>query len=346
VWALIGTMGGVGLTLFDLGRTEEQLGGLVVARPDQPAAALLAEELGPEAVRAGGGHDGAFFYAIARDPWHLDANSDALDAPRYRTQRILFPLLGWLGHPTGGGQGLVLSLFAVGVLALFVGAMGMGALSVTLRGPPWLAVLFPLMIGSFLSLRLTVADPLSMALVLVAVVLLLRGHLGWALVAATAAVLAKETAVLLLVGIAIHRRDRAGAVFAAVPAAVGAGWAIMLRLVIPFPGSSTPAFGPPLSGLFESVQFWARYDEPLGWMSITVALVLTVAALVKHGIRHPLAWAIILQLALLCVVTASVLGPERNASRAVLPLTVLAIVMLATPTDSARSQRALTDQVA
>lgn len=170
IWPLAGTAVAAMLALANLAGTREDLGDLVDARPGTPAAPLLERELGAHAVRPGGGHDGAYFYAVARDPFDLKTAAAYIDAPRYRLQRIAYPLLAWVLHPTGGGPGLVWAMFAVGVLAVFAGGVGTGALSASFGGPAWPAVAFGLMPGTVLSLRISVADPLALALVVWALV--------------------------------------------------------------------------------------------------------------------------------------------------------------------------------
>ena len=127
LWALVGTLLGVGLAVMNLVSTRDQLGGLVVTSPKLPAASVIGPDLGDDAVKASGAHDGAFFYLLARQPMHLDRVAPSLDRPRYRSQRILFPVLGWALHPSGGGPGLVWALFAVGVAGVAAGAVAMGA---------------------------------------------------------------------------------------------------------------------------------------------------------------------------------------------------------------------------
>ncbi|MEZ5134062.1 MAG: hypothetical protein R2699_03130 [Acidimicrobiales bacterium] len=59
------------LMLANLSSTRDTFGGLVVAQPDALAAPVLRAELGDDAVGPGG-HDSAYFYVVARDPFDLD----------------------------------------------------------------------------------------------------------------------------------------------------------------------------------------------------------------------------------------------------------------------------------
>jgi len=330
-WVLVGLLASVGGVLYNLSATESELGGLVDTRAESTAAPLIDAELGPNAMKPGGYHDGAFFYAIARDPWHPDRVAAHLDGPRYRLQRILYPTMAWALHPTGGGQGLVWALFAVGIVSLAIGAYALGALSVTLGGRPWPAVLFPLLFGSVVSLRISVSDPTALACALLALALYFRGMLPAAILAATASVLAKEPTLLIFAGLLLWRRDRATLALFAVPAAAGGLWALYLLVAIPTGGEHTPAFAPPFTGLVESFRFWAKGYEPVGLMNLLTGVGIGLYALVKRGFRHPLAWIVAVQLAFLTVLTAAVLAPERNSSRQVMALVALGALMLATP---------------
>jgi hypothetical protein len=98
------------------------------------------------------------------------------------------------------GTPLIWALFAVGLAGAFGGAIATGALATMWRGPAWLAAVFPLLPGTWWSLRVTVSDALALALVLGALALAARSRRGPALALAVLAVLAKEPAILVLLG--------------------------------------------------------------------------------------------------------------------------------------------------
>jgi hypothetical protein len=271
------------------------------------------------------GHDGGFFYVVARDGLHLRAAGPVLDRPRYRAQRILFPVLAWLLHPSGGGRGLVVAMFLVGVAALFAGGVVLGSLSVTLRGPPWLALVFPLLPGSLFSLNLSVPDALALVLALAAVTFDLRRHGGAALVAAVAAGLTRESVLLVLLGYALWRRDRIGARLIGVPAAVVAVWWLALRLVYPRPEPRVTEFDP-VHGLWAAARYWAHGGDQFALVALLLALVAGCYALQRGAWRRPLGWAIVLQLAFLPLLSSSVLALTENGTRTTLPLLAMALV--------------------
>lgn len=330
-WAVLGTVLAVSIVLLDVARNSDTVGGLIHTGPSGPAAALMRLDFPDEAQFANGEHDGPMVYAIARAPMHLSEVAESLDRPRYRLQHPLLPWLGWLGHPSGGGRGLEASLFVVGVLALFGGAVAIGALSTSLGGAPWLAVCFPLLPGSFMSLRITVADALGMALVLGAVTLYLRGHTWVAVVIATAAVFAKEPALLTLAGVALWRRNREAIAFVAVPLAAMLGWALWLRSQVPSGTTEVIEFTAPFRGWVGTAQLWFTGNSTLAIPTVIAALVVTALALIRRRPSHPLYWAVLLNLAFLALLDRDVIGLDRNGTRMTLPLLSLAIVALATP---------------
>lgn len=330
-WTALGLALGLGLLLFNYRLSADTLGPLVATAPGDVSAPILGSELGPTALNAGGQHDGHYFYLMARAPMHLDSSAPYVDFTGYRLGRPVMAWAAWALHPTGGGWGLVWALFAVGVGSLVLGGLGLGALTVTFGGRPWTAALFPVFLGSVLSLRISVPDPLAIALAIWAVVLLYRRHLLGAVVVGALAVLTKETMLLVFAGILLARRDRPGLLLVVVPGAAYAAWRLWLRLQLGQFSGTADGLTLPGAGLVDSVRWWLAGNEPLGFVALGLAVILGIVALAKRGVRHPLSYVVILQLAFILFLNIQVLGPERNASRAVLPLMAAAVVMLATP---------------
>ncbi|MBK6856655.1 MAG: hypothetical protein IPG97_08950 [Microthrixaceae bacterium] len=102
-----------------------------------PSARAILHDFPDDPLPPGLGHDGQQYYAVARDPFHLDRVAEHLDRPRYRLQRMAFPLTAWALHPGGGGDGLVLAIFITGVVAVLAGAMATGHLSLALGEGPF-----------------------------------------------------------------------------------------------------------------------------------------------------------------------------------------------------------------
>jgi hypothetical protein len=331
IWALLGWVGSLAFVTLDYRRTSEAIGPLVVTERIMPAAAVLEADLGPRYVNPRGPHDGAYFYVIARQPMHPEAAAEGLDRPRYRLQRILFPVLGWVFHPSGGGEGLVWSLAAVGAAGVLLLGVAVGATSTSLGGPAWLAALIPVTGGCTVSMRITTPDPLAVALALLAVACALHRRLLPAVLLGVAAVLTKESMLVVLAGYALWQRGRLGALLVAIPGAAAVAWWLTLRVVVPtVDGQQVIEFTAPFAGWMDSIEFWSSGKEPAGMVWVLFGLVAAAAALARGGFRHPLGWIVAAHLVLLVPLISSALAPERSASRTTLPLLAAALVVVTT----------------
>lgn len=308
------------------------------ATSDAAARPVFVADFPGVDIPHGDGHDGQFFYVIARTPFDLQTAAEGLDRPRYREQRILFPLLAWVLHPTGGGEGLIWALVAVGVAAVFLGTLATGVVAITLGGRDWHGLLFAFLPGIWWALRLTTSETLALALTMAALALSLRRRAGWAVVVGALAVLTKEPLLLVLAGVGIWRRDRAGLALAAVPAAVAAGWYLLLKVLVDDRGTGITEFTLPGMGFVDSYRLgWSRGVGLEAAVILGVTAVLAVLALRRHGLRGPLGWAIALHLGLFTVMIANVVGLPANATRASAPLLLLALLALVTPETATRA---------
>ena len=98
-WALVGIMVGAFAQWTQLRDLDWDLTATLRVGSDSAARDVIVEELGPIPVTRGAGHDGQYFYLIARDPWAVNGYADLADDGAYRFRR---PLYGWLA----GGFGL------------------------------------------------------------------------------------------------------------------------------------------------------------------------------------------------------------------------------------------------
>ncbi len=330
-WALAGTMLLALLIVADVQRLGGNPLGLVQPGSRGPAAAAFAEDFPEVDLPDGLGLDGQMTYAVARDPFHIDASADNLDRPRYRLQRPLLPYLAGTLHP-GGGMGLVWTLLAVGLAGAGAGAWATGQLSVRWGGPAWLAVLFPLLPGSFMALRVTTSDALGVGLALLAVALASRRRTALAVLVGVLALLAKEPTLLVLGGWALAHRTRRNIAVAVVPAAVAGAWTVVLRVAIPGAESLNGDIGLPFVGLVGAARdIWLEGRELWGLVGTVVALGLAVLALRRTRLGHPLGWAVALNLGFLLLAGSNPLGTSFGGTRAGLALTALSIIVLATP---------------
>jgi len=178
-------------------------------------------------VFEGTGFDGQFFFYLAQDPLALQADTRArLDNTRYRARRVLLPALAYAA--SGGGDRDVLPWVLV-----LINLVATGAATFILAGwlrrrgtTPWLALAYPLSFGVVSGVVSDVADPLAAAFLTIGLLAWTDNRTGTALVALTAAALARE--IYLLPGLAVvvieivRFRHRA-LPWLAVPAVV-AGW--------------------------------------------------------------------------------------------------------------------------
>jgi hypothetical protein len=331
-WALLGAAVMSALVALQVGASRTGLLTLIEPGQSGPATHLLRSDFRSQHFEPGVGLDGQQYYAVARDFPHLRTIANSLERPRYRLQRILFPMLAWALHPYGGGIGLILAFLAIGILALLLGGVATGALSVTLGGSPALAAVFALLPGAFLSLRYTLACALALALGVAAITASARGHHRPAIVVGVLAVLAKETTLVLLIGWALAHRTRQRILLAAIPFCVAATWAITLRFTVPGGHAPSKELGLPFVGLSQAaIHIWAHNHDLWGMVCTIGALVLALAALHRRGLHHPLSAPLLAYLGFVTIMGRDVLGMDFGAPRALMPLHLLAIVMLCTP---------------
>lgn len=336
--ALAGTVLVALLVAFDVHRAGGNPVNLIQPGETGPSVAAVHHDFPDLELPGGIGFDGQQYYAMARDPLHLDHVAPELDRPWYRLQRPLLAWLAWAAHPGGGGVQLVQALFVVGIAGIFLGSLATGALSSLLGGPAWMAAVFAVLPGAYVSLRTSTADALALALAAAALALSIRGRTVLAIVAAALAVLAKEPTLILFAGWALHRRDRRAALLAVIPFAVAGGWAVWLRVALPNGGGGVVEFTAPLLGLARSASAkWVHGRELWGMAATLGALAAGAVALARRGLRHPLGWAVALQFAFTLVLGLSVVGLNLNGPRSTMPLALLALLALASPAAAAEA---------
>ena len=332
-WAALGVLVLVMVVLVDIHRN----GGnnpvsLIQPGIQGPATQLFEQDFPTIEQPDSRGLDGQMYYAIARDPIHLDETSEHLDGPRYRFQRPLLSWAAWALHPTGGGLPLVYALVVVVLAGVLLGAVATGALSQTLRGPAWLAALFPVLPGAYWSLRVTVSDALALGLALTAVALAARSRHAPAIAVGVLAVLAKEPAILVLVGWALWRRNRRDALLVVVPALVIVTWMAWLHIQLPDGTTQSRDLGLPLEGLVDAWRLqWSHGQELVGMACTVGGLVIGGAALAVRGLRHPLGWTVAVQLGFMLAMQVNPTAMNFGGTRMAMPVMVLGGIALLTP---------------
>lgn len=332
-WAAAGTVLALGLLLLDVWASGDGILRPIHPGATGPSAAVVARDFPGEPIPAHVGLDGQQFYAIARDPFHPKAVAQDLSAPRYRYQRILYPLAAWVLHPAGGGRGLVCALVAVGLIGVFVGGVAVGSLSERLHGPPWVAMLYPLLPGAVWSLTTSVADALAVSLSLVTVVALLRGNHRVAWCAAVAAALTKETTVLVPLALVLGRRRKDDLPVLVLPLLAVGAWFLIVRVWVPGGGGVPEHPVVPFTGLVEAFRTrWSQGKELVGMESTLSAFVVGIFVLLRGQGSRELRWVIGVQIAFLTVCSADVLGNDFGSTRSTLVLLAASMVVLVSGT--------------
>jgi hypothetical protein len=255
--------------------------------------------------------DSCFFRLVARHPFgsahDFAAVHQVAEAP-YRYGRIGLPLLGWilaLGHPGWVGWSLIAvyiaSIAAVpGIAAVLLDDLG---------APPAAAAVVLLAPGLLLNYGHVYADPLVIALLLLASVFEGRGRRSAALVTLAAAILVKEVAVFALIPwiwSALARRDRREVARAASAVVPYLAWCVFVRGrfgVFPFLAhtySRRGALGLPLVGIRQGLE---AHTPNIGVVTAALAITVVVglvASWVARGTRIG-ALALVYSLVTLCL---------------------------------------------
>ena len=192
------------------------------------------------------GYDGQFYYRLALNPLTHQATAFhiTLDNPPYRQQRIGLPATAWavreaLRAPTS------LALVLVNVVALVVVGWAGATWARKYGHSAWWGVALAASPALVMALARDLTEPLATAALVVGLLSWTRGRFWLASIAFTAAVLCRETVLVVLLGMGVwclvhllRGRDRASRrtsvaqlVALCVPAAVEVGWQLHVREV-------------------------------------------------------------------------------------------------------------------
>jgi len=151
------------------------------------------------------GYDGQFYYRLALDPFSRRRSDFGvqLDAPAYRHQRIVYPLLAWLVS-AGNPQHVPAALVGLNFVGLLVLAALAAVWARTVgRHALWglLIALYPGFVATFVR---DLTEIVQACFLVGALLCLQRGHPMCAGILLTVAVLARETALGLAGGIGLY----------------------------------------------------------------------------------------------------------------------------------------------
>jgi hypothetical protein len=214
-----------------------------------------------------GGYDGQFVYRLALEPWTHQATAYGitLDNPAYRQQRIATPALAWAVGLLPGVSTL-LALLLVNVAALTVAATFAVRLAVALGRHPLTGLVLAVPAGMPISLGRHLTEPVAWAAVLAGLWYARQRRWPAAAAALTVAVLARETSLVVVAGLAAaelwrllgrRRGDRRALAWLALPAAVAVVWQLVLLQVwgvLPVrSGGPTNFGGVPVLGVLDTL---------------------------------------------------------------------------------------------
>jgi multisubunit Na+/H+ antiporter MnhG subunit len=291
-----------------------------------------------------GFYDGAYFYAIARDPLATGQAHHLLDQAPYYWGHPAYGWLAWLA--SGGGQPRAVpdALLAVGLLSIFIAGAAASLLARALGWSPWGGLVVALNPGLVFAVYADTSESLGAALLLLGLAAYALGRRGWAIGLFAALCFVKEPLVLVPLAIAaweLWRTRRPPFVAAAVVPAVL--WWVYLRIhlgAFPF-GQGSERLTAPLLGwkralLDAASQSWNLADDTsqMGQASvaliIVVGLAILVAGIYALRLRSVVAPAF-LAIALLyaCITPNGLQYPKDLIRELALVLTLLPFVLAA-----------------
>jgi hypothetical protein len=313
-----------------------------------PVAKLAVHDDPTFKLRHGSGfYDGAFFYAIARDPLATGRAHHLLkEAPYYWGH----PGYGWLAWlVSGGGEATAVpdALLAVGLLSILVAGAAASLLAGAIGWSPWGGLVAALNPGLVFAVYSDTSESLQAALLLLGLVAYMRGRRGWALGLFAALCFVKEPLALVPLAIAaweLWRTRRPPLVAAAVlPAAL---WWLYVRIhlgAFPF-GLGGERLTAPLLGwkraLFAAaLQSWnpgvdtAQLGEAAVALIIVFGLAILVAGVVALRLCTVVAPAFLALAALYaCITPNGVQYPKDLIRELAVVMTLLPFVFIARAT--------------
>jgi hypothetical protein len=274
-------------------------------------------------VRRSVGFDGQFFYRLALNPFTTKRAEFGLrlDQPSRRQQRILYPIVAWIVSGFGRARAVPWALIAINIFT-FAAIGWLGASLARSAGRSELAGLFFVATpGILVALAFDTGEVVAVALALATLLSLRSGRFGWATALATLALFARETTLVIPIGLLIaivwvrRRGGRYEIGGRAVPLAVAVGpivlyvgWQALLwaRWGRPaFTSTDGSDLGLPIAGIVKAVRIWSRRGQTVdnAFFLLAVALVIVLGLVsLRRSTAHPhekAAFAVAVLLALL-----------------------------------------------
>ena len=281
------------------------------------------------------GHDGSMFFLQALDPLYLSPDEHAvyLDRPRYRAQRMLFPLVAGLGGLLPP-EAVLWSMGVINLAALVFGTLGTARVAQRLGGSPWLGLSFALNPGIIFEFDISGAGIVAFACAIWGTLAVMDGRIRASVWWFVAAVLAREVMLLYLAGVCCHRlftTRRLPWALGGIPVLSTLAWMIYVRFRLASHDGVTEVqeFGPPFGGLLASVDQWLT--DPVE-LAIILCLIGLMPVLVIRAVQrpNPLAWGALGFVVLAVFLTRQVWWNFFDISRAITPIMTASTVMALT----------------
>jgi len=245
-------------------------------------------------VRRSVGFDGQFFYRLALNPFTTSRSEFGLrlDQPARRQQRILYPIVAWVVSGGGRAAAVPWALIAINLAGFaLIGALGV-ELARSAGRSGFGALLFVATPGILIALGFDTGEVVAVALALSTLLLLRRGRFAGAALAATLALFARETTLVIPIGLLYaiawsrfrHRRYELAQqpvplLVGLLPVVLYAGWQGVLwaRWGKPaFTSTDGSDLGAPFVGLARAVRIWSQRGQTVDNTFFLAAIALVV----------------------------------------------------------------------
>ncbi|MFC2140610.1 AZOBR_p60025 family cell surface glycopolymer formation protein, partial [Candidatus Auribacterota bacterium] len=143
------------------------------------------------------GYDGQHFYTIAHDPFIRTEVSHYPDNPAYRYGRILYPFLVYI-FSLGNHEAIPYMMLFINMGAILIGSYFIIKILDHFDRSSWYALFYGFSAGFLLSTLRTLSEPTATLFVVIGIYAFLKEHLKLASFCFSLAVLARETAFLIV----------------------------------------------------------------------------------------------------------------------------------------------------
>ncbi|MBU2540870.1 MAG: hypothetical protein KJ593_03110 [Candidatus Omnitrophica bacterium] len=256
-------------------------------------------DLVPDGLRVLGdnsaGYDGQFYYRMALDPFGFKTDDFGItfDAPSYRQQRIMYPLIVW-GLSLGRPELVPIMMILVNYFALCLIAYLGGLFAQSMKQHALWGLIFAIYPGFILSFARDLAEIVAVCFLFLSLFLLRNNKHLFATLFLTLAMFTRETTLMVAVAALLIRflvtdegksNDKLKWYFFVIPIVSYFGWQLFLFLKWaewPFPVSSYN-FGLPLLGIINFFKDRERIDLLVYFSELCFIVAFAISVLKSLG---------------------------------------------------------------